>query len=316
MNVNRIELAYKIGPLLYMPADQANIVKKIEQKSIKNLTSIAFCLEDAIADDYLEEAEQKLLFILDELKEISELPYIFVRVRNPLHLEKMVEKLKPFTNILTGFILPKFDTTNSKEYIKVIKTLPESLYIMPILESKEIASILTRRETLKTLKEELDSISDRVLNVRVGCNDLCNIFGLRRKYNQPIYDINLVKDVLIDILNVFISDYVVSGPVFDYFDNGHNPNWDEAFKKEIQLDVLNGFIGKTCIHPSQLPYVAEGLKVDPITYADAKSILSWDDKDKGVLTGKNGDHMNEAKCHSSWAQKMVLLASIYGVKDE
>lgn len=316
MNIIKKELAYKVGPLLYMPADQANIVEKIKRKSIKNLTSIAFCLEDTIADDYLKEAEQKLLFILGELQELNNLPYIFVRIRNPQHMAEMMERLKPYNKILTGYILPKFDTTNSKEYIKVIKTLPESLYVMPILESQEIASVLTRRDALGAIKKDLDSIYQRVLNVRVGCNDLCNIFGLRRRYNQTIYDINLVRDALIDILNVFSSDYVVSGPVFEYFNNGHNHGWDDAFKREIQLDVSNGFIGKTCIHPSQLSYVVEGLKVDPITYADAKSVLNWDDKERAVASGNKGDHMNEVKCHAYWAQKVILLAHIYGIRDE
>lgn len=316
MKIIMNELAYKVGPLLYMPADQANIVKKIEEKSIKNLTSIALCLEDSIADSYLKEAEKQLVDILEKLSKINSLPYIFVRIRNPIHLKEMVERLKPFNQIITGYILPKFDTTNCEEYIKIIKNLPESLYVMPILESNEIASVLTRRKALGIIKEHLDSVRDRILNVRVGCNDLCNFFGLRRRYNQTIYDINLVRDVLVDILNVFSSDYVVSGPVFEYYNNGHNHGWDDAFKREIQLDVSNGFIGKTCIHPSQLSYVIDGLKVDQLTYEDAKRVLIWEDENKGVAKGENNDHMNEVKCHCYWAQKVVLLANIYGIKDE
>ena len=316
MNITKKELAYKIGPLLYMPANQLNIIDKIKGKTINGLTSIALCLEDSICDDYLKEAEKKLVFILDALKDTSELPYIFVRIRNPQHMADMMEILKPYNHILTGYILPKFDSTNCKEYISVINLLPSSMYVMPILESGAIASILTRREQLISIKRELDTISDRILNVRVGCNDLCNIFGLRRGKNQTIYDIRLVSDVLIDILNVFSSDYVVSGPVFDYFDNGHNDKWSDVFEKEIQLDVSNGFIGKTCIHPSQLNYVIEGLKVSPEDLEDAKRILSWKGDKLAVAGSEEGNRMNEVKCHTRWAEKIVLLSTIYGIKDE
>ena len=312
-----IDLAYQVGPLLYMPADQVNIIDKIKNKSIKDLRSVAFCLEDTIEEGYLEEAEKKLLFIISSLKDVNDLPFIFIRVRTPQHLLKIHQMFKDYESIITGYILPKFDLSNCDAYIDIInKDLPKDIYIMPILESYDIADCAHRRDTLFIIKERINSISNRILNVRVGCNDLCNIFGVRRNSQQTIYDIHLVKDALIDILNVFSSEYVVSGPVYDYFDGGNNSNWAVTFNKEIELDISNGFIGKTCIHPTQLSYVIEKLKVNRIDYEDALSILKWNDAKRIVAKSVDGGRLNEVKCHTKWALKIAKLGAIYGIKDE
>ena len=42
-------LAYRLGGLLYIPAGKEGIAQKIEERKYPCLTSVAFCLEDAIA---------------------------------------------------------------------------------------------------------------------------------------------------------------------------------------------------------------------------------------------------------------------------
>lgn len=85
---SREELAYRVGGLLYMPSFQQGIAEKIASGSIKGLTSVAFCLEDAIRSDALERAETALKAVLQDLGRIakdSDRPLIFVRVREPRH---------------------------------------------------------------------------------------------------------------------------------------------------------------------------------------------------------------------------------------
>ena len=111
-------LQYKIGGLLYMPAFQRNIVEKIKNDSIKNLTSIAFDLEDSIRDEKLFDAEKTLEIILHDLKSLNQkLPLIFIRVRSPQHLQAIHEKFLDFTEIITGYLLPKFDLNNAENYV-------------------------------------------------------------------------------------------------------------------------------------------------------------------------------------------------------
>jgi citrate lyase beta subunit len=170
-------------------------------------------------------------------------------------------------------------------------------------------------EELYSIKEILDSVSEYVLNVRVGGNDFCNIFGLRRKSHQTIYDIGVVRDILVDILNVFSSDYVVSGPVWEYFGKNADGEWAKGLRRELELDRLNGFIGKTAIHPEQLPIIRESLMVDADDYADSIKILDWKADKMAVEASSDKSRMNEVKCHTNWARKTFILGNLYGIKE-
>ena len=301
-------LQYKVGGLLYMPAFQKNIVRKIAENKLPHLTSAAFCLEDSICDESLDDAEKSLQSILRELETLENLPLIFVRIRSPRHLEIFHDKIGSRSKILTGYILPKFDMSNAGAFIKISKEI--KLPIMPTLESKRVANILTRRTELLSLKQALDEIKIIVLNIRVGVNDFCNLYGLRRDVHRTIYDIGIVRDVLIDILNVFATDYVVAGSVWNFFGGDF---WADGLKKEMALDKANGFIGKTAIHPAQLPIIFDGMKVSKIDFDDANQILNWQSDTHGVIKNSDGSRMNEVKCHLNWARRVKMLAEIYGV---
>lgn len=304
-------LSYKVGGLLYMPAFQKNIVQKIAEKKLPHLNSAAFCLEDSIRDESLEDAETSLKFILQELEGLEDLPLIFIRIRSPQHLEAFHEEIGSRSKILTGYILPKFDMSNAGEFISLAKQI--NLPIMPTLESDRVASLLTRRTELLSLKQALDEIKSIVLNIRVGVNDFCNLYGLRRNINQTIYDIGIVRDVLIDILNVFAKDYVVSGSVWNYFNGDNDGAWARGLKKELELDRANGFIGKTAIHPAQLPLIFDSMKVSRADFDDANILLNWKSNTYGVIKSSDGSRMNEIKCHLNWARRIKILGELYGV---
>ncbi len=318
-------LQYMVGGLLYMPAFQDNVVQKIKGRKIAGLMSVAFCLEDAIQDDALEEAEKKLCGILMELRPIYEerqekMPLLFVRVRTPEHMQHISNLLGENENILTGYILPKFDMSNGAAYVEIIRKVNKErtvpIYVMPVLESSSIADAKIRVQTLHDVKMILDNVNEYVLNVRVGGNDFSNLYGLRRPIYTDIYSVGVIRDILVDILNVFARDYVVSGPVWEYFDDGKSVAWLEGLLRELELDRVNGFIGKTAIHPSQLPYIYDSLKVGCIDYEDARQLLRWDVEKLGVVKSADGSRMNEVKTHRRWAERIKILGDIYGVKEE
>ena len=305
-------LQYKVGGLLYMPAFQKNIVQKISENRMPRLNSAAFCLEDSIQDSSLDEAEKSLQSILRELESLENLPLIFVRIRSPRHLEIFHEEIGSRSKILTGYILPKVDMSNVSAFIKDAKSnnVERPIYIMPTLESSRVANLLTRRTEILSLKQALDEVKSIVLNVRVGVNDFCKLYGLRRNINQTIYDIGIVRDVLIDILNVFAAEYVVSGSVWNYFSGKF---WANGLKRELELDKANGFIGKTAIHPAQLPIIFDSMKVSQTDLNDAKILLDWKSTTHGVMKSSDGSRMNEVKCHLNWARRIKILSEIYGV---
>ena len=162
------------------------------------------------------------------------------------------------------------------------------------------------------MKAKIDSVKDIVINIRVGGNDFSNEFATRRHYDETIYDILPIAQLLGDILTVFSRDYVLSGPVWEFF-SSDNEEWKRGLRNELKLDRLNGFIGKTVIHPKQINVVNEALKVTNKDFEDAKAILNWDEN--GLQVGKSfsGERMNEVHTHINWAIKTITLAGIYGV---
>lgn len=318
-------LSYSVGALLYTPVLNASIADDLCNKKFKNLNSLALCMEDSIRDESLIAAERDLMNTLIRLEHFIEcgemtpkdLPLIFIRIRTPAHMERIFEQMKEHRKLIAGFILPKFDLTNASAYRRITEDINQdstnSIYVMPTLESAALIQSETRKKELNELKREIDAMHQFILNIRVGANDFCNIYGLRRNSKQTIYEIEVVKAVLTDIYTVFGADYVVSGPVWEYFDNGEDDDWKTGLEKELALDKLNGFIGKTAIHPSQLPVIHCALAVSKTDYEDAKKIMNWDHKMFGVAKSSGGNRMNEIKVHKKWAQRILALADIYGI---
>lgn len=313
-------LPYKVGGLLYTPALNSHISEKLKSKSVDGISSIALCLEDSIEDDALSQAEHELCKTLAQLEGVSGLPLLFVRVRTPQHLKKVHKMLGGLSDLLCGYVLPKFDLSNAERYMELLDVFNTSkqsdLQYMPILESGMVANIIHRRENLVQIKGIIDADKEHILNVRVGGNDFCNLFGIRRHEDQTIYDIGVIRDILSDIVNVFGTDYIVSGPVWEYFGDDPNESWATGLREEISLDLINGFIGKTAIHPAQLPVIRESMKPQRSDYEDAIRILDWTSDGKAVQKSASGARMNEQKCHTRWANKIVALAEVYGITEE
>lgn len=332
-------LQYCVGSLLYTPATNKKIADKILNKKIPHLKSIALCLEDAIGSGQVAEAEKQVketLSVLDGNKNFLEgdLPLIFIRVREPQQMWRLYRKCGSLLELITGFLIPKFNKDNMQDYIenfhKVKEKMETPLYILPIIESTNAIYIQKRIDNLLQIREGLDLIKDEVLNVRVGGADFSNIFGIRRKMSDTIWDVRVVSNCLADIINMFSKDYVVSGAVWEYFDSGKlnygydistgvqiqlvDYAWKIGLKKELYLDRLNGMIGKTCIHPKQLEWVQKSLIVNREDYEDATQIVNASVSEYGVLNGHG--KMNELRTHINWAKKIIKLASIYGVKED
>lgn len=314
------KIYYSVGALMYCPANNAKIVDKLVNNEFGDKFSLAFCLEDAIGDNHVRDAELVLIQSLKRLYTLQDdgfyMPKIFVRVRRPEQIVRLYKEFGAAAELVCGFCVPKFDQSNSKEYIKAISDVNDLsgdriVYMMPILESHEMIDLRTRYDFLYDMKEQIDSIEAYVLNVRVGGNDLCNQFGLRRHGYETIYGVQPVASILTDILTVFSQDYVVSGPVWEYYSGS---NCDVGLYDEVLADLLAGFVGKTVIHPNQIGVFNRACAVPKADYDDAIAILGWDQGASSTVAGSvKGERMNEAKVHRNWAEKIVYMAEYYGV---
>lgn len=345
---DRDMLRYCLGATMYMPGTR-DFLQPILTKKYPGLTSMVMCFEDACREELVPEAEQNVIRLLDALNEElgkgtirkTEIPLIVFRVRNIDQFRHFGTMLKQeHIPLITAFNFPKFSSKNGEKYFDHLEELNqrfgEIIYGMPILESKEMAYLETRVSELMGVKDILDRHKRLVLNIRVGGTDWSSVFGMRRGIDYTIYDIMTVADCLKDVLNVFSrhNDYSVSGPVWEYFRATKNMKFNEMpettnkslFKqqtlindavdglvRELLLDRANGFIGKTIIHPTHIPYVNGMLAVTREIYEDALQVLGTSG---GVIKSASGNKMNEIGPHRCWAEKIVMRAKAYGVIED
>ncbi len=319
--MNNSLLYYSVGALLYCPANRKNIADSIVKQRFGTKYSLALCLEDTIRDDSVAEAEHILIQTLRQLDQQSMqndfyVPKIFVRVRNARQIGRLHKAFGESARLITGYILPKFSLENAdgfiQEIIKVNEASATPVYTMPIFESPSIIDLRTRYEILYQLKQKLDSVEKNVLNIRVGGNDLCHMFGFRRHDDESIHQIRPIATIFSDIITVYGMDYVVSGPVWEYYQSS---NWQKGLYHELADDKLCGFVGKTVIYPSQIEVVNEAYKVPQKDYQDAAAVLNWDKSSHSLVAGSvSKERMNEYKTHSNWALRTLLMAEYFGIK--
>ena len=316
---------YSVGALLYCPANHQTVAASVMKQRFGTKYSLALCLEDTIRDDCVKDAEQKLIATLHTIMQAKEekkesasdffLPKLFIRVRCPEQIHALHAQAGSARELITGYIVPKFSLDNADSYIHAIRelnrTASKTVYMMPIFESPSIIHLQNRGSILYALKEKLDAIEPYILNIRVGGNDLCHMFGFRRHATESIHSIRPVADIFSDIITVFGMDYVVSGPVWEYYGGA---DWDTGLASELQQDRLCGFIGKTVIHPKQIALVNTAYQVPRTDWEDAKSILNWSQTSDTLVSGSSSkERMNECKTHENWAKKILLLSEYYGV---
>ncbi|WEG14620.1 HpcH/HpaI aldolase/citrate lyase family protein [Pullulanibacillus sp. KACC 23026] len=347
-------LSYALGAALYMPAVKDSIAKDVVEQKYPELTAMVIDLEDAVSDHLIAEAEIRLVdhiqTIFHALEEqqitIDALPLIFVRVRDPEQMRRVTTSLGSLQCVLTGYVFPKFSYETGAQYLDILQTNNTGdrvLYGMPILESSEIMYKESRMEALLNIKKLVDSYEPLILNIRIGATDFSSFYGIRRKVDSTIYEVSVIRDCITDILNLFNRQdgYVISGPVWEFFYKEQLPlisklkvtpfqersertaknkrlenmnQYIEGLINEVQLDKLNGIVGKTIIHPTHIKPVHSVYTVTHEEYMDALSILNH--SEAGVLKSSYENKMNEIKPHYNWAKRILLRAKAFGVLNE
>lgn len=328
---NREILKYAIGANLYVNIDR-DISEKIIFSELNGAGSITICFEDAIRNKDVDSYENKAIDMFNKFErylskvneeKINRFPLIFFRVRNLEQFMNFASKLKKqHYKYITGFIFPKIDARNGEKYFEFLEELiirnDEILYAMPIIENEKVIYKESRVNELIELERIFEKYKNRILNIRVGGTDFSSKYGLRRSYKSSIYDISVVNDCLIDVVNIFLrekSEFIISAPVWEYFSNDANSKEIQGLINEINKDKENGFYGKTAIHPSQVKYINEAYIVTYEEYMDAVNILECVE-DGGVFKGHNSNKMNEVKPHINWAKKVIARANVFGVLKE
>ncbi|MBO2459614.1 HpcH/HpaI aldolase/citrate lyase family protein [Actinomadura violacea] len=244
-------LAVALGATLYCPATRPALAADIEKAARRGVMSMVVCLEDAIGDDEVPEAEANLVAQLRDLhargadvpgeagggRSIGGVPLLFVRVREPRQIGDIAVRLGPAAGLVSGFVLPKFTAAAGGAFLDALEDaaartgLP--LLAMPVIESPDAVYSESRTEMLHEVARLLAKHRERVLAVRIGATDMSAAYGLRRPPDLTIYDIRPVAAAITDIVNVLGradgSGFVVTGPVWEYFSAG-----ERMFKPQLR----------------------------------------------------------------------------------
>ena len=356
-------LQYCLGATMYMPGYK-DFLEKILDNSMPGLTTMVLDFEDACPEERVPEAMENVHTLLAAVTDAVDsgrldadlVPLIFVRIRDLAQFKAFGSKLtKKEARSLCGINFPKFNAENGYEYFAYLldlnEQLDEVLYGMPIIEDPEVAYKETRISELIGIRKILDKYHRLVLQVRVGGTDFSSVFGVRRGVDYSLYDIMVVRECLSDIINVCArnNDYVVSGPVWEYFRAPKELMFEELPKhgledylmrrkpmvnneidgllREVILDKANGFIGRTVIHPTHVKFVNALMAVTKEQYDDARQILgtgggvvkgSGGNKMNEIrphtnVKGSGGNKMNEIRPHTNWANKIYNRGRAFGV---
>ncbi|MEU6166406.1 HpcH/HpaI aldolase/citrate lyase family protein [Streptomyces tanashiensis] len=363
-------LAVALGATLYSPATRPRLADAVRKQAARGVVSMVLCLEDSISDAEVEAGEANLVRHFADLAAdpaararpseepaagtvtdadtATDLPLLFIRVREPRQITDLVDRLGASARLLSGFVLPKFTETRGRAFLEALveaeRTSGRRLFAMPVLESPELLHLETRAETLAGIASITDKYRDRVLALRLGVTDFCSAYGLRRSPDMTAYDIKIVANVIADVVNVLgRSDgtgFTVTGPVWEYFRPGErmfkpqlrrSPFLEgraedlrtaliehdlDGLLREIELDRANGLLGKTCIHPTHVVPVHALSVVSHEEWSDAQDILRPDRDGGGVLRSAYTNKMNEVKPHRAWAERTLLRAEVFGVAKE
>jgi citrate lyase beta subunit len=345
-------LSHALGGTLYIPGTRPDLAADVRKMAGFGARSVVLCLEDAVPDAKLLEAEAnvvKALAVISDLDDTISPPLVFLRVRNPDHLVKIAGLAGTSLKALTGFVFPKFEniSNNAEDFVEILKNInimlkektniDRNLYFMPVIESPNVAYRETRKGVLSGIKTIVDQNPELVLGVRIGATDISSVYGIRRPRDFTVYDVHVVSSVIADIVNIFgrnNEDYTISGPVWEHFNSKErlfkpqlreslfsesalrkkllNDSFD-SFIREIELDKANGLTGKTIIHPSHIALIHSLSVVTDEEYSDALDITSSEKSTGGAHASTYRNKMNEVKPHLSWAHKVLLRADAFGV---
>jgi citrate lyase beta subunit len=280
-----------LAPMLYVPADRADLSMILSGKRDLGICSIAVCLEDAVRPDHRKNAASALCRALEKL-DASPRP-IFVRPADTEALDWLLEYLPP--DKISGFILPKATVHTIHLWIEKSYGLHT---IFPILETRAALDPVGQRE----LAQACAAHPPVIPGARIGANDLFSLLGgLRRPAGRTVYE-TPVGRVIDGLLQAFSAQGVrLCAPVCDRIGDL------ETLQREVEEDIHRGLFAKTAIHPQQVHAIWRAYLPAATEIAEAKLILQ---PDAPAVFGLNGD-MLEPACHGEWARRLLQRDALY-----
>ncbi|MBX8487540.1 HpcH/HpaI aldolase/citrate lyase family protein [Pseudomonas cichorii] len=291
---------YALGATLYMPATRDDILDVVFAEKIPELRSLVVCLEDAVALIDVETALVNLRNVLTRIQDRggrpANGPLLFVRPRDAA-MAKILNDW-PLMAHVDGFVVPKLSLQSLTSWEDAV-TNPE-LALMPTLETPEVFNPTAMVELGQALKVNL---GERIIALRIGGNDLMGCLGLRRNPAMTLYGtpMGYVIPMLSGVMGS--QGFALTAPVFEQLAT------PDIMEQELALDISNGMVGKTAIHPSQVNIIQNAFRVSLEDLNCARMILN----SVAPAVFKYNDAMCEPATHYKWATHIMERAKWHGV---
>lgn len=286
-----------LGSTLYTPSISQHLLVIAHLEKFSHLTSVVFCLEDAIKDSQLDSAIENISNFLKHYQPTS--LKVFLRPHDPENLKTLL-KLKGIEKI-DGFALAKFGTENMNTYFEILNKQKNKYYIMPVIESKDMFDSLKLQKIKDFL---LKQTYHPVVTLRIGGEDMFKSLGIKKNCDKSIHDFHISSKIFAELLSIFKPyDFNISAPVYNCLEN------KDIFSQEVKRDIEEGFFGKTTIHPDQVKICNELYKVSPEEFEEASEVLK--ESNEAIFRFKN--KMCEPKAHNVWAKNILKRAKTYGI---
>lgn len=293
---------YQLKGTLYVPGTKDGIFEIISGEKYSGLGSVVLDLEDSInindTNIALKNIKKSLKKREASNKENENSPLIFIRPRNPILAKKI--STDPEFNGIHGMVIPKLNLENMQEWGNNLKN--NNLYLMPTIET----DIAFDPSKLIRFCNELPIIfqNNPILAIRIGANDLLSLLGQRRNFHKTIYCSPLSYTIPMITGILCSKGFSVTAPVCE------NIVDTELLKNELEIDIDNGMIGKTIIHPNQINIVNESFKIKKSDVETAQIIL---DKNAPAVFKHDGS-MQEIATHKAWAERTIERSIWHGIK--
>ncbi|MET3133856.1 citrate lyase beta subunit [Oxalobacteraceae bacterium GrIS 1.11] len=285
-----------LGASLYVPTTHKDLLAIAGGDKLRQLRSVIFCTEDAIAERDLSYALFNLSLALRNMGEQSN-TMRFVRVRNAEVLGRVLAM--PGAHKLSGFVLPKVTRHNFGDYFEQVRHSHHCL--MPTLETAEVFDDDEMRQFCRILCAP--QVRARILALRIGGNDLLALLGLRRPGTGTIYQTPLGPVIARLVTTFRPHGFQLSAPVFEHLSQRA---WLDA---EVAQDLAHGMLAKTAIHPDQVAQIERHYRV---AQADIELALRIIDPDSPAVF-RMQESMCEVATHSSWARQIIEQARQFGI---
>jgi len=229
---------------LFVPSSRPELFAKALDSSADG---ISFDLEDSVREDKKRQARSALSSFLETPELLSSNKVIIVRVNpmdSPYFLDDISAVVKAGTHIIN---LPKIES--AQEIALAVKAISNAEIENEVnRDGKNPIRLLINIETPKSLRiaYELASAHERVAGLQLGLGDLFEPHGIDRTSVVAVEQAMFATAMAAHECGVLAYD----GAFAHITDT-------EGYKAEAILAKSLGFVGKSCIHPSQIEFANE-----------------------------------------------------------